>query len=640
MSRRILGAVAVLLLGIGWVSACSAMVQFTHMQRLSSSAVAPPEGIDGWKDVALPDAVEPGERSASPGTQWYRAAFDWSEDRNPRAQWAVCLPFLYEGGEVWINGAFAASVPESSAEMRVRWERPHLLPLPAGLLRPGLNQIAIRTGAAPDRAVHHFPRVLFGTKAELQPRADLRTFWVRTMPQVTVVVCLLVSGFVLFIYWRRRSEEMYGLFGLASALWGVRTLTFVIERMAAADWNLWRIVYLAATGGFIIVLALFAMRFAGIRKPMLERALVAYWLAGPVWLWLAGPAHEPFVNRVWTGGLIPVGLSILGVSFWAFWRQRSVAAAVLPVTLAVAVLAGLHDYAVAWDAGTLAHYLPPSWVGQRIFLLHYAANLLLLGMGGLLAARFIQALASLETANSGLAELNATLDSRVARRERHLADNFERMAVLQREAAAAQERQLIMREIHDGLGSRLFTSLLRVERGDMSSAQIADALRDCIADMRLALEVLAPDDDFQAALGNFLFRWQTQMQEARVIPGWSIEVPQEAMRMSRQAALQLLRIAQEALTNVLKHAAAKNVRIDLRQRGDTLELEVADDGCGAEFSHAHAGRGIGNMRDRARQLGGELEVRSGRSGTRVLLRMPLSHAPLSGPGPTALPLGD
>jgi signal transduction histidine kinase len=292
----------------------------------------------------------------------------------------------------------------------------------------------------------------------------------------------------------------------------------------------------------------------------------------------------------------------------------------------------VHDYLVAWNSGTLARWVP-DWASQRIFLLHYGADLMLLGMGGLLAARFIHALSSLEAVNTTLADLNETLELRVAERERHLQANFERLGVLQREHAAAQERTLIMREIHDGLGSRLFSSLLRVERGDMSHQQIADALRDCIADMRLALEVLSPDDDFQAALGNFLFRWQTQLQEAHVQPAWAIEVPDGALQLPRQAALQLLRIAQEALTNVLKHARATTVRIDLRQRGDQLELEVADDGRGADTpigrpggpANHTPGRGIGNMRARARQLGGELELRSGVGGTRVLLRLPLAR---------------
>ena len=597
------------------------------MERLDSNASQPPgpANAGGWIDTALPHAAPATSEGQRPGVTWYRGRFDGPAAADSDASWAVYLPFFHTGGQVWVNGSLVGSVPESTPDMQVRWERPHLVRLPPDLLLPHGNQLVVRAAAAPMHSLQHFPRVSVGPLAELQPRADRRTFWVRTMPQITVVVCLLVAGFVLFIYWRRRSEVLYGLFGLAAALWGVRTLTFVIERMPVDDWQMWRITYLAATGGFVVVLALFALRFAGIRRPPIEKGLLTYWLIGPIALWLAGPAYEGLINPLWSAGLIPIGITILGLSVWSMLRQRTLAATVLPVTLVIAVLAGIHDYLVAWNVDLLARWAP-DWASQRIFLLHYGANLMLLGMGGLLTARFIEALSSLQTANRNLADLNETLELRVAERERHLATNFARMADMQRERAATQERQLIMREIHDGLGSRLFTSLLRVERGDMNDRQIADTLRDCIADMRLALEALAPDDDFQAALGNFLFRWQTLLQEAHIQSTWAIDVPDSARNLPRQAVLQLLRVAQEALTNVLKHARAKNVRIELRHSSGMLKLEVADDGKGADLSNGKTGRGIGNMQARARQLSGELDVRSGPDGTRVLLQLPLAAA--------------
>jgi signal transduction histidine kinase len=266
--------------------------------------------------------------------------------------------------------------------------------------------------------------------------------------------------------------------------------------------------------------------------------------------------------------------------------------------------------------GGTAQLLLPGWSGHRIFLLHHGANLVLLAMGALLAARFIEALGSLE-------KLNQTLESRVADRERELAANFARMAELQREHAAAQERQLIMREIHDGLGSQLFVSLSRVERGDMQGPEIAEALRGCIADMRLALGTLTPDEgDFRSTLGDFLFRWQGQLLAAGVHPAWTIDVPDGALKITPHAALQLLRIAQEALTNVLKHAEATQVQVRLRQTDGLLELEVEDDGRGATQQPGAAGRGIANMHARARQLGGRLELRNGGKGTCVALRVP------------------
>lgn len=613
----LLVAISALLL-LAWLPATAMAVDLSRMRMLPSDALSPPAAQSAWSEVSLPDAAVPDRGGGASGAAWYRANFQGPTPQQPRQAWALYLPFLYEGGQIWLNGELIGDVAEGSDSLQVRWERPHLFALPSNLLHTGDNDLAIRAAATPPRTVRRFPIVSVAPLAELLPRYDRRQFWVRTMPQITAVVCLAMAAGVLYIWWRRRSEVLYGLFGLAAALWGVRTLTFVIESMPSAHWQQWRVIYLGATGGFVVILALFALRFAGMPArwaKWAQRALPIYWLLGPAWLLIAGPGSEPFVNRWWTAGLIPIGLAILAVASWGVARQRSLESAILPAALVVAVAAGIHDYMVSWDVGLLTR-LAPEWAGQRIFLLHHGANLLLACMGGLLVARFIQTIESLEN-------LNLTLESRMADREQQLAANFGRMAELQRQHAAAQERQLIMREIHDGLGSRLFTSLSRVERGDMNAAQIAEALRQCIADMRIALDALAPDaPDFRMALGNFLFRWQRQLGEAGMQASWTIDVPDDAPTLMPQSSLQLLRIAQEALTNVLKHSGATKVRVHLRQAGDALELEIVDDGRGVAERGGVPGRGIENMRARAQQLGAHLELQGGPAGTRVSLHVP------------------
>ena len=213
----------------------------------------------------------------------------------------------------------------------------------------------------------------------------------------------------------------------------------------------------------------------------------------------------------------------------------------------------------------------------------------------------------------------------MADRERELSENYQRMATLQRQHAASQERQLIMREIHDGLGSQLFVSLSRVERGDMQGGEIAHVLRDCIADMRIALDTLTPDDgDFRSTLGDFMFRWQRQLTAGGIVPTWTIDVPDASLSLPPHAALAFLRIAQEALTNVIKHAGARQVQVRFRKVDDCLELEVEDDGRSGARGDS-TGRGMGNMRARAQQLGGKLDVRMGPAGgTCVALRVPMN----------------
>jgi signal transduction histidine kinase len=322
------------------------------------------------------------------------------------------------------------------------------------------------------------------------------------------------------------------------------------------------------------------------------------------------------VSRYWAAGLIPIGIGIMCVSGWSMLRRRTLASALLPATLVLGTLAGIHDHLIAWDLDAMAG-IPAGWASQRIFLLHHAANLVLVALGGMLAIRFVEALSAQEI-------LTRTLEQRVAQKEQELASNYVRLFALERENAASQERQRIMRDIHDGLGSQLFISLSRVERGEMDTGEISAALRSCIGELRLALDTLSPQNqDFRSVLGNFLFRWERHARDLGVRLTWAIDVPDEELRLSAHASLQLLRVGQEALTNALKHANASHVHVVLTRSDKQLTLELRDDGPRGAAPVTGTGHGLRNMRSRAEQLGGTLEVSGEADGTRVALHVPL-----------------
>ena len=91
---------------------------------------------------------------------------------------------------------------------------------------------------------------------------------------------------------------------------------------------------------------------------------------------------------------------------------------------------------------------------------------------------------------------------------------------------------------------------------------------------------------------------------------------------------ELFQIAQEALNNVLKHAKATSVRIDLRERGGQLEMTIADDGRGFEPDRPRGRGGVGlvSMRERASGLGGTTTIKANEGGgTRVVVRVPLAQ---------------
>lgn len=579
-----------------------ALVQPHEAWVLFSPAVAPPGPDASWRTTPLPDST------AAPFA-WYRVQFVVAA--RPRQPWAVYLPYLYGGGRLFLNGEPLADIREASAETVVRWERPHLVPLPDVLLRPGANELAIRVAATPIASIR-MPLLKLGPTDELLPSYDSRLFWTRTMAQFSVIACLVVGVLTLSIWWRRREEALHGLFGVAALLWGLRTLTFVVEELPTGAWHAWRALYYAATGGFAIAMLLFALQLAGIRAGRVRWILVAYWLLGPLG-YLASGGNELLIGRFWTGGLLPIGGALLAVSALAAWRQRTAPLLVLCASLALAVLAGVHDYLLA-TAAPLLRWFAPEAAAHRVFLLHYAADILLVAMGTVLAARLVGTLGAIE-------QLNRTLEARVADSERLLASNYERLRGLERRHAATEERQQIMRDLHDGLGSQLFVTLSRAEAGHIEHAEIVEALRECIADMRLTLEAMGPaQGDFLEAWSDFRFRWQQLLEGAGIESIWRLDGPRDALALAPHITLQLLRIVQEALTNAMKHARATRVSVSVQASAERLRIEVRDDGDGlARAAGGEPGYGLANMRARAERLGAALDISDSGAGVRVLI---------------------
>jgi len=181
-------------------------------------------------------------------------------------------------------------------------------------------------------------------------------------------------------------------------------------------------------------------------------------------------------------------------------------------------------------------------------------------------------------------------------------------------------------ELHDELGQSLTavkTNLTALDsHGRVDPDRLADCLRlvdDAIGNVRQMSQLLRPTilDDFGLAAG---LRWLCEGFAQRTGIEVACETP-FAGRLPDEAETHLFRIAQEALTNVARHASAKHVRVELAASGDRVSLRIGDDGCGlAEAPSQPRGLGLIGMRARARSAGGDMEIRS-RPGEGVLIEV-------------------
>lgn len=197
----------------------------------------------------------------------------------------------------------------------------------------------------------------------------------------------------------------------------------------------------------------------------------------------------------------------------------------------------------------------------------------------------------------------------------------------QKESLLLLERERMMREMHDGLGGQLVSTIAMVERGRSTQGEVTEALRRALDDMRIVIDTLDPTTtDLTTSLGKLRARLEPLLRRNGVVLRWRMEDIPEIDDFPPEQALHFLRIIQEAATNAMRHAKAGEVSVAIRTgdaHGDVLSIEIRDDGCGFGPDPAAGGRGIRHMKSRAEALGAELRFDSEDSGTRIELRAPI-----------------
>ncbi len=203
-----------------------------------------------------------------------------------------------------------------------------------------------------------------------------------------------------------------------------------------------------------------------------------------------------------------------------------------------------------------------------------------------------------------------------------------------RRALAAQEdeRGRVARELHDELGQVLTGVLLLMDEASKAPARRAtealeegrEAARAAIEEVRRIVRDLRPEALDDLGLFSALVALASSFEHRtgiRVERRFAPELPD----LSSEQDLVLYRAAQEALTNVARHADAREAELRVEHADGTVRVVVRDDGCG--FANAAGdGRGISGIRERAMLVGGTLEVDSKPGqGTQVVLCIPVAQ---------------
>ena len=460
--------------------------------------------------------------------------------------------------------------------------------------------------------------IRIGTNGQLLWRYALRSFLQTQFPYLSSGALLAIGIFSLLVWCKRRGESRYLLCFLAASSYFLHTLQYLVGQdplPIPEAWFSW--LAFNSIAWLILTCYVFIFRYLGIRYRRLEAALICIviFLATST-LPLSWLTHAVFLFPL--SNLLLVGLNLIAsiAALRASWRAGSREAILFSAWNAMSTPIAVHDV-------LLQNYRISI---EGIYLLSYLGCVQLLLFMYLMYRRYIGALEE-------VAQLNANLSVRLAQREAELNESHRQLREIERRETLTQERQRLLQDMHDGLGSSLISALRVVEQRRVKmdvEGDIAQLLRECIDDLKLTIDSLEPvSADLLLLLATLRYRLGPRLEAAGIGLDWQVEDVPALPWLDPQSALHILRILQEVLTNILKHSGATRIRVQTSSDDRTVTVRVHDNGAPfdpALVQETSNGRGLANLHRRAQALDAGIAWQAEAHGTWFELRLPVAHA--------------
>jgi signal transduction histidine kinase len=528
---------------------------------------------------------------------------------DPATPSALYIPRMGNSFRVVLNGSEVArfgELPQDPYADAVH--QPKFFDLPLNLVARH-NVLEITIGATSARGAGLSP-VVVGPRDEVWRLYSRAQAWQVSGSRVVAIVSA-VLGLLALLLWLRRRDALFLYYGLGEIFWSLQT-TRVLFEQAPLPWPLWGVLFTTAFHAAPALLCKFALAAIGRGDGALARGMnVLLWLALPgAVLWLV-------YGFLWVGPLgraasALAALAMAVVVVRSTWRSKVLEERVLCVAVALIVACAVRDV-VAMRLAPNAYEVVPwtrfAWLGFAI------------SMAWVIAERMRKDSLALEG-------MNARLSQELAARDAELAAAFERERENERKTGALEERQRLVRDLHDGLGGHLVGALHMAQQGGASTEAVALQLREAVDQLRITVDSMHDSEgDIPAALAAVRYRLEPRLRAAGIQLLWDVDDLPKAAHWGVREAHHLQMLLYEAFTNMVVHSGATEARLSAHCAVDAQAVHVtlADNGRGFDSSGAGArgGKGLANMRQRAKAMGAELEIRSGVGCTQLALGIPL-----------------
>lgn len=596
-----------------------ATLLFRDAQAVPSNAPHFPADRPG-QTVALPDEWSR-SHSGYEGSIWYRFHFEAGAPVATDQLLAAYIERACSNVEVHLNGQLLYRGGRMSEPVARNCYQSHVVILPTFVLRAGDNQLDLKVAGHPIDRVSARQRAGGLAEVRVGPLHDMQNlhqdhqFWSDTVSQVMGGVLLVLGLFALGLAAVRKLNYL-AHFGFLTMGWALLTGRLWMQELPLSNAS---------------VEALIAMMFA----PMTAFAikfLLSY--AGHGTRNSTARRRSRQLNAVlWAQCLLlPLSLWLIGVDH-LFQGSR-----VWYVVLALEVFAAIGYF--LWHSGRTRRsefWLMSAALGVitavlgielsfqngllRIWGVH-VTHFVMPVLYTVVAVRLIQVYASaLKTAEGARNQL----EQRVQEIGGEIERNFNQIAELRVEQIAEKERKRIAADLHDDLGAKLLT-IVHTSDND----RISTLAREALEEMRLSVRGLTGKP---MVLSDALADWRAEvvsrLGQSGIEIEWRNSIEEVEEPLSARTYVQTTRIIREAVSNIIKHSSASHVVIqtDVHLEHHDFVLVIQDNGKGISLEldgRLDRGHGMTSMKHRAKQLNGQCLVESGPGfGTVIRLTLPL-----------------
>lgn len=538
-------------------------------------------------------------------------------EQPPSEPYAVYFSRVGNRAEIWLNGVLLSRFGDLTRPNREDYAKaPQYVLIPAQLLQRD-NQFRVILHADGGRR-GGLSAVLVGPEVEVREHYHSVYRWL-VNGSIAVSVFSLVVGVIALLLWatqvehvpgvsRPRRDMLYLSAGVAEVCWMLRLSDTALTDPPLA-WPWWGVLQTLAYAGWFCGSALFCHYVAGWQRHASMR-----WVRAMVWAllltsapaaWLALSRNDDIYLTGWYGFATFLFIGYAAVYFWGSVRKPTTEHVLVATAGVFNVLVGFRDWVVIRASNNFGEI---SWM-------RYSSVLFGLALGYIVIMRFREASAQAR-------DLMDNMAAKVQEKEQALAASYRQLEQLAREQERTAERTRILRDMHDGVGSHISAAIRQLQSGKASEEDLLQTLRDSLDQLKLSIDAMnLPPGDVTTLLANLRYRLEPRFKASDIELAWDVDLLPPLVGLDSKAMRQLQFMVFEALSNVLQHAQASELRIELRACPEGgARLRVVDNGRGFDPERVQR-KGLASLRERAAAIGVGLDVSSAPGQTVVEIRL-------------------